>query len=83
MYVCMYACMYVGTYARTYVYAFFMPVQVLGRALGAGGEDLKLSARMETDELQRPTPAAAQATVRLSCLACLACPSVGARAQNR
>jgi len=43
-----------------------------------GGEGIKIGDEMKIDNLCRPE---GQIIVRLSCLACLACPSVGARAQ--
>jgi hypothetical protein len=44
-----------------------------------GGEGIELGDKMGIDNWRR---AKAQIIVRLSCLACLACPSVGARAQK-
>ena len=65
----------------------FMPVQDFDQPSAAtasgpqsigGGEGIKIGDEMKIDNLCRPE---GQIIVRLSCLACLACPSVGARAQ--
>ena len=70
-------CVLVRMHVRVYT-RLFMPVQGLGPALGAGDEELGLGDAMETDQRQE-SALAAQVAVRLSCLVCLACPSVGAR----
>ena len=94
MYACMHAYMHkclhcMDRYNDIYIMyrRLFMPVQNFEQPSAAtasgpqsigGGEGIKIGDEMKIDNLCRPE---GQIIVRLSCLACLACPSVGARAQ--